>query len=984
MTPFLKIVAEDIYNKYGNDMARVAVVFPNKRAGLFFNEYLVNIADGPVWAPKYIAISDLFRDNSSLVVPDKIELVCILYKVYCDVVKAENPQAEIESLDQFYPWGEILINDFEDVDKNMAQADALFANAKDLRDYDDYDFITPEQEEAIAHFFQNFSLERKTALKEKFMQLWSILDKIYHRYNDELRQMNYAYEGAMYREVAENLDVENFKYDKYVFVGFNVLDKVEHTVFSKLLKAEKALFYWDYDTYYVKSAGKMNNEAGTFLAKNLQDFPNELKDGGIYTNLQKKENRRVEVISASTETAQARFLPEWLRREVKAGDRESETAVVLCNECLLESVLHSLPDDTIKNVNVTMGFPFSETPVYNFITQLVQLQLNGYSRSDGFYRYDYVGELLRHPYSVMLSENARKLEKNLERNNRFMPYPSELQINGDDYLTSVFEPQNGNKNLLVYLRTMIEKVALHYRKNGGNNTKDAFAQLYAESLFQGYTMLNRFITLFDNGELDIMPVTLFKLLDQVMRTSSIPFHGEPAIGLQVMGVLETRNLDFRNLVMLSVNEGKLPKPVNQASFIPYSLRSYFGLTTIERKVAVYAYYFYRLMQRSEHITLMYNSSTDGMNIGEPSRFILQYAVETGIPVEHKTLQADVNMQETKEISVKKSDEIMHLLVQRYDVRSDYNKKKQRKFLFSPSAINVYINCRLEFYFKYVVGLRERDEVTTEIDAPTFGTIFHAVAEHIYGEISQRKDVVEESDLRRYLDHPLLIPDAVDKAFRKEFFKLKDDDDSKIEYNGVQLINREVIIKYVRRLLGHDIKLTPFRIRGQEFDVGGEIQIKTVNGNVHSSLGGIVDRMDEITHPLQSGKTLIRIVDYKTGGGNEQKTTSVENIFEGKKERPYYFLQTFLYCNFVKDSKEHNPNGFPVAPALLYIQRAGGDYDEILKMGKEPIYDISAYSEEFSDRLNSVLEEIFDQSVPFSQTDNEDHCKNCDFKMLCNR
>ena len=629
MQSFLQLVAHDLYTKIGNDLSRTVLVFPNKRANLFFNEYLAGESDKPIWSPAAMSISDLFQKLSVQKSGDPIRLVCELYKVFKEETRSQ------ETLDDFYFWGELLISDFDDVDKNMVDADKLFSNLQDLKNLmDDYEFLDKEQEEAIQQFFQNFSIEKRTELKEKFISLWDKLGTIYHRYRVNLAELGIAYEGMLYRNVIEQLDTDQLKYDKYIFVGFNVLNKVESDFFRKLKDAGKALFYWDYDIFYTQQIKK--HEAGEFLKRNLEEFPNELPESFFNTF---KEPKKIRYISASTENAQARFLPGWIKAITNdhsqiTVEKEKENAVVLCNEALLLPVLHSIPQE-VKNVNITMGFPLAQTPVYSFINAVMELQTNGYRSDTGRFTYEAVSAILKHPYTQQLSSHAGPLERELTQTNRFYPLPSELKQ--DDFLTTLFTPRNGIKELCDYLIELIKNISTIYRKEGEYN--DIFNQLYRESLFQSHTKINRLYSLIESGELNIRTDTLKRLITKVLTSSNIPFHGEPAIGMQVMGVLETRNLDFRNLIILSLNEGQLPKSGGDSSFIPYNLRKAFGMTTIEHKNAVYAYYFYRLIQRAENITLLYNTSSDGLNRGEESRFMLKLVVECPHYITREYLEA---------------------------------------------------------------------------------------------------------------------------------------------------------------------------------------------------------------------------------------------------------------------------------------------------------------------------------------------------------
>lgn len=959
MESFLKLVAADLYKHTEGNLAHTAVVFPNKRAGLFFNEYLAQESESPIWSPAYVSISELFRSLSPWEVGDPVKLVCELYKIF------RRETQSTETLDDFYFWGEMLISDFDDADKNKVDTDKLFSNLQDLRNImDDYTFIDDEQEEAIRQFFQNFSIERRTALKERFISLWDVLGNIYKGFRESLASQNIAYEGMMYRHVIEHLDVDKLPYEKYVFVGFNVLNKVEHTLFTQLKDAGKAVFYWDYNEFYMKENRQaVTHEAGEFIRRNLRDFPSPLS-GELFKNLSKP--KEVHYIASSTENAQARYLPQWIRNNLTTP--EKETAVVLCNEALLQPVLHSLPAE-VKHVNITMGFPLSQTPVYSFLIALLELHTHGFNFKSGRYTFQSVVTLLKHPYTRQLTGQAELLEKELTRNNRFYPLPGEL--GKDEFLTRLFTPLSGNLNLCIRLSETLQQVAGIYQANtSGTEDTDAFNQLYRESLFKAYTTINRFRTLIEEDELTVQSETFRRLLVKVLSATNIPFHGEPAIGMQVMGVLETRNLDFRHLVLLSVNEGQLPKSGGDSSFIPYNLRKAFGMTTIEHKIAVYAYYFYRLLQRAERITLMYNTSSDGLNRGEWSRFMLQFLIEWPHPITRQFLEAGQSPQGTSPITVEKTPDVMRRMQSLFDVRANPKAK------FSPSALNYYLDCPLKFYYRYVAGLSAPDEVSAEIDSATFGSIFHYAAEHIYKDLTTHGKVINKEALETLLRNEVKLQDYVDTAFKKLFFNVPQNE--KPEYNGVQLINSAVIARYLKQLLQNDLRYAPFTFIASEMEVDEPIDIQTPKGVIKSRIGGIIDRMD-------SKDGTLRIVDYKTGG-DADTPPHVESLFIPDKKRSNYVFQTFLYAAIMCRKQPT----MKIAPALLYIHRAATEtYSPVIQMGeprkpKEAVEDFSKYEKEYRERLQGLLEEIFNPEKSFTQTEIIEKCTYCDFKALCKR
>lgn len=957
METFLKQVAHDLYNKTEGNFTKVAIVFPNKRASLFFNEYLAQESDRPIWSPTYVSISELFRQSSDLSIADPIKLVCDLYKVF------QKATGSKETLDDFYFWGEMLIADFDDADKNMADTHALFSNLKDLNELmDNYDFLEEGQKEALSQFFHNFSINQVTELKQRFISMWNVLGDIYAEYKALLESQSIAYEGMLYRQVIEQLDVEALPYNKYIFVGFNVLNKVEHTLFKKLNEAGKAMFYWDYDTFYLNMTP---HEAGEFIRRNLRDFPSELP-ASFFDNL--NQPKEVTFIESPTENGQVRYLPQWIRENLTS--QEKETAVVLCNEALLQPVLHALPDN-VKHINITMGFPLSQTPAYSFVNALMELHTSGYNPNNGRYLFAEVISVLKHPYTRQLSPEAEKLEQTLTRDNRFYPLPSELKQ--DNVLELLFTPRRNNLDLCSMLSEALKEVAVIYQQQAASHS-DAFDQLYRESLFKTYTLVNRFHTLIESKELNVQAGTFQRLLTRVMSSSSIPFHGEPAIGMQVMGVLETRNLDFRHLIMLSVNEGQLPKAGGDSSFIPYNLRKAFGMTTIDHKIAVYAYYFYRLMQRAEKVTLVYNTATDGINRGELSRFMLQFLIEWGYPVLRKQLEAAQSPQDSTPIIIEKTPDVMERMKSVFDIRNN------PKALISPSALNCYLDCPLKFYYKYVALLSAPDEVTADIDSAKFGSIFHYAAEHIYKDLTAHGKLISRENLETLLKDEVRLQTYVDNGFKELFFNLPPNEQP--EYNGIQLINSAVIVKYIQQLLRNDLRYAPFTFVGSEQRIFENIEICTSTGDIQSRIGGIIDRIDS------KGESL-RIVDYKTGG-DADTPANVQSLFIPDKKRSNYVFQTFLYASIVcKKLREKNDSRL-VAPALLYIHRAASEnYSPVIQMGeprkpKEPVDNFAQYEGDFRENLKKLLEDIFNPDISFTQTEIEDKCAYCDFRALCKK
>ena len=993
MKTFLKYVARDILKKYGSNLSDIAVVFPNKRAALFLNESLARLSDGPIWSPTYITISDLFRKHSDLVVGDPIKLICDLHKTFVECTGID------ETLDHFYGWGQLLISDFDDIDKNMADANKLFANLSDIHELDDISYLTEEQKEMIKKFFSNFSDDHNSELKKRFLQLWSHFLDIYQRFNQRLAEQGLAYEGALYRKVVNNEQID-FVHKKYLFVGFNMMQVVEQKLCDRLMKEGKAQFYWDYDKYYMDG----NHEAGHYIREYMKHYPNELENlaqedkQNLYNNFSKKKD--ITYISASTENIQARYVNQWLKSNHRFRNGKN-VAIVLADESLLQSVIHSLPTDKDLqdqpgynkdakiSYNITLGYPLQQTPFYSLLQLLIKLQGIGHPKHSTNYRLHYVLMALRHPYARYISARNQELLEALDQQKRFYPSRSFLSLDGDEGLSLLFSDLENvasedeyNLTLTTYLLDILKTI--------GVNARELEDPLFHESLFRTYTLINRLQDLIKSGDLQVDTITLERLIQQLVQTTSIPFHGEPAEGIQVMGVLETRNLDFEHILVLSCNEGKLPKGINDSSFIPYSLRKAYGLTTVDNKVAIYAYYFHSLLQRAHDITITYNDATDDGQSGEMSRFMLQLLIESPHTITRKTLVAGQTTLQPDFCDIIKDDEIMKRL----------NEIK----MVTPTFLNTYLRCQKSFYYKYVKGLLEPEEIDEEeIDNKMFGNIFHRAAELLYlkhasaSDITTTKDgkpqlihpiVISKGDLEQDLKNDSLIYRLVDQAFREELFKVSAND-YRPKYNGLQLINKEVIARYLKQLLTIDARQAPFTILGLEIVVRQQIEAETPDGIKKLTIGGFIDRLDAVAANGNPGAgniaERIRVIDYKTGRSNTTHPKTVEEIFDPSMLAKHtdYYLQALLYSIIVSHSSKLNPAKEEVAPGLLFIQNAGADdYDPTLKMGKDLINTVEPYENEFMERLKALISNVYDRTLPFAAPDDKTRCNTCPYAALC--
>ena len=536
-----------------------------------------------------------------------------------------------------------------------------------------------------------------------------------------------------------------------------------------------------------------------------------------------------------------------------------------------------------------------------------------------------------------------------------------------------------NKQLISYLLDILRMI--------GTQAKDLNDPLFHESLYRTYTLLNRLQELITSGDLEVDTITLERLIQQLIQTTSIPFHGEPAEGIQVMGVLETRNLDFDHILVLSCNEGKIPKGVNDSSFIPYSLRKAYGLTTVENKVAIFAYYFHCMLQRAHDITLTYNNATEDGQSGEMSRFMLQLMVESQHPIVRKTLIAGQKPLRPAYDEEPKTEEVMKVLD---DVR-----------MLTPTFLNTYQRCQKQFYYKYVKGLLEPDEIDEdEVDNRIFGNIFHRAAELFYYGFASKSDIQTDEKGKQQLIRPIvitadildqamkdkmLVDRLVDQAFREELFKVGNNDYHP-KYNGLQLINKEVIASYLRQLISIDRRQTPFTIIGMELVVSDTLKVNTSRGEKQFKIGGFIDRLDAIS-PISNISERIRVIDYKTGRAQTTHPKDIDEMFsatpQALSKHTDYYLQAFLYSMIIKNSKRFNSAQDPVSPGLLFIQNAGAeDYDPTLKLGREKIEDITPYEEDFMAHLRSLIADIYNPALPLCPTCDKKRCEYCPYAGLC--
>jgi len=945
LKPFLENLAGELLSKHGNEISRLQIVFPSRRAGLYFKKYLSDKIDAPIWAPVTCGISEFIRENSELLIADDLTLIFELYEVYKEF-------AEDLSFDKFYPWGEIILRDFDEIDKNLAEADYLFRILKEHKKVEeDFEFNVSDLDE-FYRFWNSFSEKDITGLQDEFIKTWEILGKVYHKFRARLVKNNICYEGMAYRKLHEKIKTKTFEsdYNQIIFAGFNQLNKCEEGIIKGLLEAGKAEVYWDADKYYVDD--KLQ-ESGKFLRENFVKLG--INSPNWIGNSLAESPINIKVIGAPLEVSQAKVLGSELEKLAK-GDL-AKTAIILPDDSLLMPVLRSIPGN-IDAINITMGYAFKNSLLYSLFEALKELNTNsrGTSKSTEFYHKDIIGVLL-HPYiretaPAVINEVVNLINK---RNVIYASskYLESLFSESVDLVGAIFRSVQTAGEAHSYLLIVIEKLSVVSLKSSHSNVYER------EFLNKASTELNRIKDIIDKYSAEIESETFWNILLENAKRIKVPFSGEPLVGLQIMGMLEARSLDFDNVFILSVNEGILPAEMSSTSFIPYALKRAFKLPVSEDTEADYAYYFYRLLQKAKNVTLIYNTETGIISSGEKSRFIMQVedeltAVNKNITFQSLLLQGDIELPQRKEITIQKTPQVIELL------------RNQKQY--SATTLSTYINCPLQFYFKKAAGLKEEDEVEEYFSAAAFGNIFHQLMDILY-----RDDVGNDITSDMMDEKITYLENNYDELWKQacnalpeysEFAKLK---------QGKNLLYKSVIKKLISSVLGNDKTQTPFKILHLENDVERKVNITAGGETFEVKLFGKLDRIE-----VKDGIT--RIIDYKTGTVETARQSSkvsdldhIEKVFSDIKFKEnfqqLFYASLFLHTN--KNSK--------LCVGIYPLKKSSGG---VFWFEDEPI---TAHKKQlFEDNLNALLNKIFDKETPFAQTTDIEHCKYCPYKSLCYR
>jgi CRISPR/Cas system-associated exonuclease Cas4 (RecB family) len=954
---FLELVASDLLSRFGADISNITLVFPNRRASLFFNQYLSRQISKPIWQPKVTTIADMMFGLSGLKPVDPLSLVFRLYRHY------GHHMASAEPFDSFYFWGEVMVNDFDQIDKYRVDSRLLFANVHDIKEIEErFGGLTAEQLDAVKQYLGIVADENRSMIRENYMRVWRVLGAIYTDFRESLVTEGIGYEGLAFRVAADRLDssLQCLVERETAFVGFNALNSCEVALFRHLKRYGRALFYWDYDTYYTRLG---THEASLFMLENLREFPNRL--GQEHFNNFRAE-KRINLISAPTSVSQTKLIPGILERIKNEGvDINVNTAIVLPEEHLLLPSLSALPQN-IGDINITMGYPLRDTAAYSLVEYLTRLQVNARVAESGevrFYFRDVVA-VLNHPYVRLVdSETCDRLMGELLTKNAIFALDSSLAVS--QLTQRLFRLRRTGADMVDYLLDATNLIASEVACAERSISFDS--QLELEFLYSMVLSLNRVKDLLAAGNVEVSLKVFQQLFRKVFAQQRVSFSGEPISGLQIMGFLETRCLDFDNLIILSVNDDVIPGSGYRPSFITPSLRRAYGLPDYRHQDAIYAYYFYRLLQRAQNVYLVYRSRAEGLSSGEVSRFALQLMYESGKSIASIGVKFNLGATPRGAISVEKSPAVMARLGRYLDKNND------GKFL-SPSALTSYLVCPLRFYFRYVADIREPDEVTEEVDLPGFGKILHTTMELIYNDID--KKYIESPDIEKYIKQPGGVSAMTERAFALTYLK-SETGDMKSLLSGRNRLFLEQIKYLVNKMLLVELNRTPFELIGHEQKVEMLLPFSQNRTPAKARVGGYIDRLERRDDKLT-------VIDYKTGKPKLAVFDSIQGLFEAAAiDKTKEVFQVFTYCAIL----ESQYPGGKIKPAVWFVRNASPEYRPEVRFNRtkdtqEVVDSFAEFTPDFRNGLSQLLMQIFDDQKPFLQTNEVKSCKTCPYLSIC--
>ncbi len=953
---FLQHTATEYYGRYHEDVASLCFVFPNRRAGLFFRRYLAQEAGKPLLAPKILTIEQLFEELSTLTRADQTELLFRLYETYKAHAHTE------ETFDSFLFWGKMMLSDFNDVDMHMVDAKHLYENLKDIKDIEAlFESLDEEHKESLKKFAEGFGGEIKNQYRNSFINLWNVMSPVYEQFRTELKRDGLAYEGMLCREVVCNANLQTDpSVKRYVFVGFNALSAVEKELMQQLKQADKADFCWDYSHRFLRDR---DNRASLFMDDNLSRFPNSIEQGEASEKLPE-----ITLVQVPSSVGQATIISRILNDDIfKASVSDGEPSVqdltkvgvVLPDESLLTAVKDNIPA-CIDNINITMGQQLSQTPVLSLLQLLSQLQLSvrDYTNTHYFY-HKTVLALLSHPYiSSKTGKKAAKIKQTMYKSNMtyvpntiFEPEDKEKITKEDKLLMLIFTYHSNAKEITAWLRELLLSLT---------DSDDKLQREKNEYLYQALLQVNkveRLLNKYTDIQLEVR--TIFALLEGLVGSVRVPFEGEPLAGMQIMGMLESRGMDFSNLIIADVNDETLPGRNMQQTYIPYDLRVAYGLPVPERQDAIFAYNFYRLLTGADKVWLLENTTTDDMRSGEASRYVKQLEYLYEVPIKRVSVAAELASSAIQNLSIEKTKEIQEQIIRLLFPTED-------KVGLSPSALNTYVKCPVRFYLQQIKKLKVEDKIDDEMQANVGGTIVHEVLEKLYSDYKGKE--VTESDIEQMIE-TVEDPDTIKNLYYKEHFK-----DSNIPLEGIDYLNMSIIKSWVLNVLYFDKAQSPFVYLASEEKCSATIE---TSDRRKVKLYGIIDRVHR-----KDG--IIYIIDYKTGKDHfslPKNNKKISAIYQPDAQKADHIRQLLFYC-YLYNAKPDRENSENMTSAIYYVKynHKSDGFMKVLSFDKKSnYYDLR---EEYEEQLRSVVEEILDAKTPFIARPKDDNCKYCQFRTIC--
>ncbi|SKB68232.1 PD-(D/E)XK nuclease family protein [Daejeonella lutea] len=953
---FLFRVAEDLLIRFGDDLQNVAIVFNNKRPQLFLKKYLSEISGKPIWSPHFYTIQQFFSRSTTRATASQLKQFFVLFTEYNLLLKSEG--REPVTADVFYPLAEIIVSDFSQIDYYLADPAKVFNLIGSIAELQ-YQFPNFEEEqlEFMKSFWSSFSGEKQSKIQEKFIEMWHRMPVLYQNFHNKLQAHDLVSSAKMYRNLAEGSSaVPGFldQFSHVVFVGFNALSKAEELLFKKWQDDGICSFYFDADEHYF---GDLRQEAGHFIRRNINTV-------GLLNRFEISENtinnpaKDFTIVQALGNIAQGKLLSNLLSNV--DDEKPDSRAIILADESLLLPVLQTVSDDSL---NITMGYPFEQSAVFGLCDLWLGIQEEIAAGDQFSVSYNRVLSFILNPLVNIDDIQRARVHQEIVEGKKARFDLAELQkISKVSAL--IFSPYKNPSDSIRNFGSLLLLVSEELE-----NLRKLDSLLITEAVKTLNLLLDSFEEIEQNGDFSAMGSKfVFRTIRRALAGLSVPFDGEPLSGLQVMGLLESRCLDFDELIVLGMNEGVLPKVSITPSFIPDNVRRAFGLPVLENQNSIFSYFFYRLLHCANKVTLVYNGITDEKSTGEESRFIKQLEFETNCKFRHLIQQNQpVENYGEQRIIVEKIGFVRERL-EKYLHRNPEVKYEKK---ISATAFTDYVSCPLKFFFSRVAGLKEPKDLPDQIGANLVGTMLHTVMESFY-RTSVGIEISADFIMQRQHELPALCADALALA-------LNTDPKNPIKkQDALQQIVLKVIEQYALKILKHDRSLAPFHIIELENRESYTplVKLQVSGGEESVRLLGIIDRVDS-----HHGK--IRIVDYKTGK-DQLKYKDFDSLFSDEgKDQNKALIQTLFYTYVYEKSKGVKN----VEPHLYTVNdfKGGTLFSEKRKGGLQlSDQNLDFFKEQFELKLIEKLNEVFDVNIPFVQTKNLDTCKYCQFKKICQR